>query len=113
MASSVSIAGPSATQNTAQVGRTAEFRSGQTGGGPVASSLNQQSVKFNSQIPKGFDPGSVLDAYQLPNFHPQNGNSAFDASRQTPAGQIPTPNSQSMSTWELRNPQLRSRLAIQ
>lgn len=93
-------------------GRTANFQLGMTGGGPRATSLEQVSLREQSEVPKGFSPASILDAYQYPNYHPVSGNSAFDASRQTPSGQIPTPNAMSQSTWSARNPSMFTRLAL-
>lgn len=104
------------TQNTSPnadtYGRTASFQLGMTGGGPKATTLDQVSARENAEVPRNFTPASILDAYQYPGYHPVSGNSAFDASRQTPSGQIPTPNAMSQSTWSARNPSLRSRLAI-
>lgn len=100
------------TNNDTYGQRSASFQLGITGGGPRATSLEAVSQRENMEVPKNFTPASLLDAYQYPGYHPVSGNAQFDASRQTPAGQIPSPNSMSMSTWETRNPSLRSRLAL-
>lgn len=91
-------------------GRTANFEQGMSGGGPVASSLEAASERFNSQV-GGFTPMSVLDAYQVAGFHPNNGNSATDAGRQTPAGPIATTNGYSQRTYDALNPSYKTRLA--
>lgn len=91
-------------------GRNANFAQGMSGGGPVASSLEAASDRFNSQV-GGFSPMSVLDAYQVPGFHPANGNSATDSGRQTPAGPIPTINGSSQRTYDALNPSYKTRLA--
>jgi len=94
-------------------GRSSSFHLGISGGGPRATSLETASSRQNALAPQGFDPASVLDAYQMPGYHPQDGNSAFDAQRQVPSGQIPSPNGSSMSTYNVRNPSnIRTRLAI-
>lgn len=75
-----------------------------TGGGPRATSLEQSAQNFNSKVIGAFNPTSVLDAYQIPEFHPQNGNSPADVQRQTPGGQIPTLNGISQTTYDALNP---------
>lgn len=91
-------------------GRTASFQSGINGGDSFASSLDAASARFNDQV-GGFSPASVLDAYQLPGFHPANGNSAGDIKRQTPAGPLPTLNGTSQSTYDALTPTYGTRLA--
>ena len=84
---------------------------GQHGGGPVATSLDLASQKENSQTPTAFTPGSILNLYQQPGYHPEDGNSKFDAQRQTPGGQLPSPNAQSISNWQSSYPSINTRLA--
>lgn len=106
------IINPSAPEDTLGQ-RTSQFQLGMTGGGPRATSLEQVSVREQSEVPHGFTPASILTAFQIPGYHPNNGNSSFDAARQTPTGQIPSPNAMSMNTWNGRNPStLRTRLAL-
>lgn len=91
--------------------RTEHFQQGITGGGPTASLLQTQQSQ-NSMV-KGFDPSSVLNAYQQPGFHPANGNSASDAKRQLPTGSLPSKNGYSGSTYDMRFPSIPTRLAVQ
>ena len=69
--------------------RTMEFNGGVAGNGEVASSLTNDSMRFMAKVPGKFSPQSVLQQYML---DPRNGNSATDAARQTPQGQIPSLN---------------------
>lgn len=87
-------------------GRTAEFSSGMN----PQSSLEQSATRFNSQV-RGFSPTSALDAYETPGFHPSNGNSATDAARQHPGGQIPAVNGISQNTYNALTPDIKTRLA--
>jgi hypothetical protein len=93
-----------------QPGRTANFQQGITGGGPVASSLDMESSRQNAQV-GGFTTTSVLDAYQMPGFHPNDGNSSIDVQRQTPGGQLPTQNGMATQTYNALNPSYKTRLA--
>jgi len=102
------------TQDQGQIGSRSEaFSMGITGGGPRATSLEAAQTKFKMQTPDSFTPSSVLDMYQQPGFHPANGSSDFDASRQTPNGPIPTANGQSLDNWQKINPSTyRTRMAL-
>jgi hypothetical protein len=65
--------------------RTGSFHMGLSGTMPVHS----------------FTPNSVLQQYML---SPNNGNSAADAARQTPMGQLPSQNGMAQSTYQAMNP---------
>jgi hypothetical protein len=105
----ISSAGPAASPSP-DSGRTAHFNAGMTGTKDVASSMNQPA-KSDAYTTMGFHPASVLDASQISGYHPGNGNSAADAARQTPAGQIADQNGSSASTWGALNPSFQTRLA--
>ena len=88
--------------------RTGNFASGAIGPSEP-SSLQQASDNFNAKNPRNFRPNSVLQPYML---SPNNGNSARDASRQTPNGQLPSPNGMSQSTYQLKDPQMGMNLSL-
>jgi hypothetical protein len=89
------------------MGRTSEFNSGMTGTGQNATLMGQASTAIVK-----FRPSSALDVLQQPGYHPQDGNSADDAARQTPQGQIPTSNGSAPDTYNAENPvNMRTRLA--
>lgn len=56
-----------------------------------------------------FTPNSVLQPYM---HDPRNGNSAADASRQTPYGQLPSMNGMAPSTYAVKNPNFGTKLNI-
>jgi hypothetical protein len=82
--------------------RQAEFALGQSTT-PV-SSLVQDSGKQNALARQAaLTPHSVLSAYM--NFpSPGNGNSAQDAKRQTPGGELPSENGYASQTYSQRFP---------
>jgi hypothetical protein len=88
--------------------RSQEFATGIAGDpGNAASSLNQQSARWNNLTPAQFGPHSVLQQ-MAPS---PNGESAADASRRLLDGtQLASPNGQSMSSY---NASLPLRLAGQ
>lgn len=91
--------------------RSQEFDTGVKGTGQVSSSLSKESARFNSLVPVGYlgskfggtyNPNSVISQYMK---DPRNGNSATDAQRQTPSGELPSVNDGfSKSTYEAMNP---------
>lgn len=91
------------TGNTAAPGRSAEFKTGVTVGGP--HSLEATSNVWNqSASDSRARPHSVLDLfYHIPS--PGNGNSEADAQRQTPTGPLPSKNDgYSENTYNQLNP---------
>lgn len=83
--------------------RSAEFATGQTGDDPgnAASSLNQQSARWNNLTPAQFGAHSVLQQ-TMPSA---NGMSAADASRRLLDGtQLVSPNGQSASSYNASLP---------
>lgn len=79
-------------------GRTESFQQGQTGGGPVASSLNEDAAVFNSKVPGSYTPHSVLQ--ELPGMS-GNGMDAASAARRLPGGYVrPSSNGSSTESYE-------------
>jgi hypothetical protein len=58
-------------------------------------SLQERSEHFNAQNPRHFSPNGLNQPIMLS----PNGNSAADAARQTPMGQLPSLNGMSQSTY--------------
>lgn len=83
---------------------SAQFKSLGASMSPTAGSLIARSGLENSAVrDAALTPNSVLSAYEhFRNIY--NGNSAADASRQTPSGQLPTQNGMSQSTYQARYP---------
>lgn len=96
--------------------RSASFHAGMSGTGDKASSLEAESAGFNAKVQAtasnpnalSMTPNSVL----MPYMKSANGNSAADARRQTPSGQLPTMNGSAQSTYNIQNPQFGYRLSI-
>lgn len=65
------------------------------------SSLRYRSDVFNQSVPGKFTPNGLNQPIMLSSG---NGNSAEDASRQTPSGQLPSMNGMSRSTYDQINP---------
>lgn len=90
-------------QPAAPQSRMEEFGHGVNGTGDVASSLDQDAVRFNAQVPHGFTPESILTEAQL--FPSVNGMSEQDASRRMigdKPGQpsLPSQNATSQSSYQ-------------
>lgn len=76
--------------------RIGQFASGATSPAETAS-LQQRAAKFNAQDPGKFKANGLNQPVML---SPNNANSATDAQRQTPAGQLPSPNGMSKNTYQ-------------
>lgn len=79
-------------------GRTEAFQQGTTGTPyRVASSLSQDSARFNDQVGRGFTPESVLNT----TVQSGNGMSASDYQNRTltNGSMLPTQNGDSSGTW--------------
>lgn len=63
--------------------------------------LSQRSADFNARVPGRFRANGLNQPIMMA---PGNGNSAFDASRQTPQGSLPSMNGMSESTYQRINP---------
>jgi hypothetical protein len=82
-------------------GRTGQMNLGIQGDpNSAATSLNQQSARFNNLTPAQFTPTSVLQQVR-PSM---NAESAQDYARVLPGGYtLPTQNGQSQSSWSASN----------
>lgn len=89
--------------------RYGAFNQGMSGGGDIATSMSAASARFMSMVPHGFNPNSVLQPYMRSTG---NGNSATDAARQTPSGQLPSMNGMSAGTYGAMTPQFGTRLIV-
>jgi hypothetical protein len=83
------------------VSRKGEFASGASSGPSETASLLQRAARFNSLDPGKFQANGLNQQIML---SPNNGNSATDAERQTPGGQLPSSNGMSLSTYNQVTP---------
>lgn len=76
-----------------------ESRQGHFAAGIIGetASLQSRSQSQNALVPHKFTPNGLNQPFML---SPSNGNSAADAARQTPSGQLPTSNGMSPSTYQ-------------
>jgi hypothetical protein len=82
--------------------RAGHFTQGALSGRPSeSSSLQQSAQRFNEQVPGKFQANGLNQPFMLSSG---NGNSASDAARQTPNGELPSPNGMSASTYSQINP---------
>jgi hypothetical protein len=65
------------------------------------ATLQARAAAFNQGVPGKFTPNGLNQPIML---SPSNGNSAADASRQTPSGELPSMNGMSRSTYDKLNP---------
>lgn len=85
--------------------RTGEFA---IGSAPQESpSLMETASRQNSQDPRTFKANGLNQPFT---HSPMNGNSATDAKRQTPNGQLPSSNGMSQSTYNQLDPSINTRL---
>lgn len=67
----------------------------------LTAGLQAASARQNVSNPRTFKANGLNQPYMM---DPSNGNSATDASRQTPSGQLPSANGMSASTYHAINP---------
>lgn len=80
-------------------GRTAAFNQGQTGGGPVASSLDEKSAVLNEQVAGDMArPHSVLAG--LPGMSGNGGDEVYKASLLPGGGTLGTSNGASPESFQ-------------
>lgn len=82
--------------------RTGSFAQGLGHGPTLTAGLMASSASQNAYNPKGFRANGLNQPLSLSTG---NGNSAADATRQTPNGQLPSMNGSSPDTYSRINPQ--------